>query len=235
MPERVTRRPDQSVDPLALKRGRIAYHQSYTFQVEHETLSQALGESPLFVVERVDGGTRAQWVRQFAEDDISPFPYGLVSLGPRGALIEAFSDDRLRILRHRVNELGPWELTIDQVRVFAPADAVERPEALLQPLHEEAGLELQRREVAVRYLQLAWAFLPHERLAGRPPQLVVGTGRGRAALEEILDRIPGEIRETIPAFPHFDVDELREILLLAEAADEAAADETAGERKSRRT
>ena len=87
------------------------------------------------------------------------------------------------------------------------------PTRLLQPLHERAGRPLTAREVAGDYLRMAWAWIPRGELGGHTPASVLGTGRGRALLESLLDPLPRTLRAEIPSFPAMSPDELQEHLL----------------------
>jgi hypothetical protein len=205
------------IDPLTLDPDGIAFHQLVTFSQEPISLGDALQRSPLFSVEIRKRSARGEWIRYSTEHEASFFPFGRISVHPHGVLLEAFTEERMEDLRRRVNDLGVWKITADQRRVFRADDAIAHPAGLLQPIHELEGRFLARREVAETFLRLAWPFFPREDLDRRAPHAVIGTGRGRAALDEILPKLPSEFRSRFPSLPEFEIDELRAILLPAEA------------------
>ena len=126
--------------------------------------------------------------------------------------------------------LDPAGIAYHQLLAFSArpelVDALERSPLfrvrLIQPLHDAGDEPLTAREVAADYLRMAWAWIPREDLGGRAPASVVGTGRGRALLEPLLDTLARALRSEIPTFPAMSSDELHEILL-PEARPEAPA------------
>jgi hypothetical protein len=205
-------------DPTVLEPSHVSLHQLVTFAAAGADLVQALEESPLFHVERLERAARGEWMQLAPENDPSSFPFGRVCLYPHGMLLEAFSGARIDLLRGRLEELGAGRITADEIRVFRIAHALVHPERLHQPLHELVGEELTRREVALSYLRMAWPFLPREDLGGRTPHAALRTGRGRAAVDRILDGLPRELRRDLEPFPAFSADTLRAILLPEEDA-----------------
>jgi hypothetical protein len=205
-------------DPTVLDPACVAYHQLLTFSPRPE-LADALAGSALFAVRRGEGGASCEWVQFSVESDHSPLPLGRIRSYRDGVLAEAFSERRLAMLRGAVREAGGGEIPADQLRVFRVADALERPAALLQPLHDLAGEPLTAREVAADYLRMAWAWVPHADLGGRTPAAVLRTGRGRALVEPLLDALPRELRREIPTFPAMSSDEVHGILLPEPAPD----------------
>jgi hypothetical protein len=223
-------------DPLALAREGLALHQSLTISASPPAWRPALESSPLFTVEAVPGGLRSAWVAPAPEDEPLSFPLGQVSICSGGLLLEAFSEERLRTLRCRLRGLRCGGVDVDQQRVMPVADALAKPERLLQPLQDLSGEPLDRRGVARQFLAMAWTFLPHASLGGRAPYAAVLTGRGRAALEETLETVTDEIREWLPGFPSFDPEELRSILfpqMRTAAAPEPSQRRTASARQNR--
>lgn len=221
-------------DPTALDPAGVAYHQLVSSAPPPDHLAEALERSPLFRIERLEHGARAEWMQATPESDRCLFPLGRVCLHPEGLLLEGFSEERLRRLRACMEEVVAGRMTTDQTRVFRVDAALARPERLHQPLHERGGETLTAREVAVTWLRMAWPFLPREELGGRTPQAALHTGRGRAAVERIVEHLPRELRRAMPAFPAFAVDALREILLPREgvAVDPAVKHpQPAGERR----
>ena len=109
---------------MALERDEIAFHQVLTFAPEPFSLGEALLESPLFHVQIRDRGAQAEWIQFCAEEGPSPFPLGRVTLHEQGILLETFNEDRTGVLRERVNSLGSWQVTLDQVRLFQVQDAI---------------------------------------------------------------------------------------------------------------
>jgi len=200
------------VDPTVLDPACIAYHQSLTFSPRPE-LVDALERSPLFAVRRHHGGASCEWIQFSTESDPSPLPLARIRAHHDGVLLEAFSERRLALLRAAAREAGGGEIPADQLRVFRVADALADPARLLQPLHELAGEPLTVREVAADYLRMGWAWTPREELGNRTPASVLGTGRGRALLERLLDTLPRALRSEIPTFPAMSSDELQEYLL----------------------
>jgi len=199
-------------DPIVLDPACVAYHQLLAFSARPE-LVDALDRSPLFTVRRRDQAASCEWIQFSAETDPSPFPLARIRALRDGVLLEAFSERRLALLRSAVREAGAGEIPADQLRVFRIADALADPARLLQPLHDLAGEPLTAREVATDYLRMAWAWIPHENLDGRVPAAMIGTGRGRALLEPLLDTLARTLRSAIPTFPAMSSDELHEILL----------------------
>jgi hypothetical protein len=202
----------QIQDPLSITREGLALHQSLTFAASPQAWRPALEASPLFTVEVVPGGLRAAWIAAAPEDEPLSFPLGQVSICSGGLLLEAFSEERLRTLRCRLRGFGCGSVDVDQQRVMPIADALEKPERLLQPLQDYSGELLDRRSVARQFLTMAWTFLPHANLGGRAPYAAVHTGRGRTALEKMLETVTDEIRDWLPGFPSFDAEEVRSLL-----------------------
>jgi hypothetical protein len=199
-------------DPTALDPACVAYHQLLTFSPRPE-IAAALERSPLFAVRRHVGGATCEWIQFSAESDPSPLPLGRVRVTREGVLVEAFSERRLALLRRAVREAGAGEIPADQLRVFRVADALAEPSRLLQPLHDLAGEPLTVRELAADYLRMAWAWIPRADLDDRTPAALLGTGRGRARLEPLLDTLPRTLRSEIPTFPAMSSDELQDVLL----------------------
>jgi hypothetical protein len=203
----------RSRDPLRLDPEYLAFHQLATFAPAPLTLTEALERSPLFHVEYFDRAARVEWVRHNPEGDPEPFPLGVVTLHSHGILLETFGDERMTGLKSRVDGLQSLRLSADEIRIVPVAEMIARPRALLSPLADEDDRELDRREVAIRYLRMAWPFLSRPDLGGRAPYLLVRTGRGRRELDTILEGLPDELASTVPGFPRFEPDELRKILL----------------------
>ncbi|HMB71886.1 MAG TPA: hypothetical protein VKU85_21440 [bacterium] len=199
-------------DPTVLDPAGVAYHQLLAFPARPE-LADALERSPLFGVRRHGNGATCEWLQFSAESDPSPFPLARIRSHREGVLLEAFSERRLSLLRRAAREAGAGEIAADQLRVFRVADALADPARLIQPLHDASGEPLTPREVAADYLRMAWAWIPRDELGNRPPASVVGTGRGRALLEPVLDTLGRALRSEIPTFPAMSSDELHEILL----------------------
>jgi hypothetical protein len=200
-------------DPWALNPDTLSFHQLATFLQDSLSLVDRLEETPFFRVERLARGARVDWLGLLPEEDPLDFPLVRISIHPRGTLLEAFSEDRLNWCRRRIDELGSWRITSDQLRILRVPDAIARPGALLQPIHDLGPDALESREVAEIYLRMAWPFLPREELQGRSPYVAIRTGRGRAAIEEILPQVISEIRRDIPVFPAFELEEIRALLL----------------------
>jgi hypothetical protein len=211
-------------DPTVLG-GDLSFHQVVTFSLSPPPLADHLERSLLFEVRRWQHTAQAEWVRWNAEHERSPFPFGRVTIFAQGVLLEAFSERRMKILRDRVDALGAWQVSADERRIYQLPDVIEEPIVIFQPSREPAGRQYTGRDAAELYLRLAWVFLPREDLAGRTPAAVVTTGRGRASLEAILDRLPAELRATDRNFPDYSVEELRSILLLEELAPTDAPEE----------
>ena len=205
-------------DPTVLEPAQVALHQVVSFAPDFDGRVDTLTRSSLFRVQRVHDGVVAEWVRYSLERDPSAFPLGRISVHPRALLLETFSEARMNLLESVASESGIGRVRADQLRVFRVADAVANPRNLVQPLHEPADEDLTAREVAVAYLRMAWPFLVREDLGGRNPESVLRTGRGRAALEAIVEELPRELRAEMPSFPAFSVDELFELLLAEQPA-----------------
>jgi hypothetical protein len=205
-------------DPTVLQPAHVALHQLATFTPDHRGRIEALARSPFFRLRPVEHGAVAEWVRISAERDPSSFPLGRISVHPSGLLLEAFSERRMDLLGSAVFESGLGRVRADQLRVFPVAEALGNPKHLAQPLHDLTDDELTAREVAVLYLRMAWTYLPREDLRGRTPESVVGSGRGRAELERIVEGLPRELRSEFPSFPAFSGDELLDLLLPEEPA-----------------
>jgi hypothetical protein len=205
-------------DPAGLDPSRVAFHQLVAFAPGRIEQAAGLERSPLFRVRRFDRGLVAEWLQHTPESDPSLFPLGRVSVhGEQGVLLEALSDDRLRELHARAEETGLGYVSSDELRVFPVSDVLVHPERLLQPLDDAAGRTLTPRDVAVDFLRMGWAFLPHPDLGGRTPEAVLHTGRGRAALQQVIDRLPRALAQSLPGFPSFSTEDLRTLLLPAEA------------------
>jgi hypothetical protein len=201
------------MDPFVLDPEAIAFHQIATFSQGALSLTEALQRSPLFDLRLWDRAAEAEWIQYTADDERSLFPFGRVSVHSQGILLETFNEERMEIFLDRVNNLGSWQVTPDQTRVLRVDDAMQRPSALLQPIPELEGRMLNRHDVAETYLRMAWPFLVREDLGHRAPHAVIQTGRGRAAVDRILAKLPQELRSGIPTFPTFEIEELRKILL----------------------
>jgi hypothetical protein len=200
-------------DPTVLQPAQVALHQLATFTPDAHGHIEALERSAHFHVRRVGRGAVAEWMRISAERDPSAFPLGRISVHPAGLLLEAFSERRLDWLGSEAAEAGLGRVRADQVRVFPIAEALANPSHLAQPLHELAEEDLTAREVALSYLRMAWVFLARADLRGRTPESVVRGGRGREALEGIVEGLPRELRAEFPSFPAFSADELLAHLL----------------------
>lgn len=208
-------------DPTVLDPECLAFHQLLTFSPARPEIVDALDGSALFAVRRRRKSATCEWIQLSAESDPSRFPLGRLRVFDDGVLLESFSERRLALLRSAAREAGAGEIAADQLRVFRIADALADPSRLLQPLHEIAGEPLTAREVAADYLRMGWAWVAREDLGFRTPAAVLGTGRGRALLEPVLDTLARTLHEEIPSFPAMSSDELRRILL-AEAPSPAA-------------
>jgi hypothetical protein len=222
-------------DPAVLDPAGVAFHQLVMFSPARPELADALERSPLFLTRRTGATVVAEWIQFCVESDPSPFPLARVCLWNEGVLLESFSERRMDMLRGNLRDLGGGEISADQIRVFRVPDAIANPQGLFQPVHEESGDPLTAKEVAVAYARMAWPFFPHARLGGRTPHAAMKTGRGRAALEEILETLPRTLRDEIPSFPAFAVDDLHEALLPEEAfPHETAPEGTRPEWRSRK-
>lgn len=203
----------------------LSFHQVVSFSLSPPPLADHLERSPLFELHGFRHSALAEWVRWTPEHELSPFPFGRVTIFGQGVLLEAFSERRMRALCDRVDALSAWQVSADERRIYQLPDVIEEPIVIFQPSPEAAGGPYTGRDAATLYLRLAWAFLPREDLAGRTPAAVVTTGRGRARLEAILDRLPAELRDTDRHFPDFSVADLRHILLPEEFAPTDAPEE----------
>jgi hypothetical protein len=205
-------------DPTALRPEDLELHQIVSFTHSPPPLAEHLERSPLFAVRRGARRTVAEWVRWTSEHERSPFPYGRVTVHGDGLLLEAFSDDRIRVLRERVDSLSAWHVTADERRIFQLPELLDAPIAVFEE-------DRPPRHAAELYLRMAWPFLPREDLAGRTPAAVAGTGRGRASLEAILETLHQELRLADRRFPAFSAEELLQLLLPAEPAPRDAPQE----------
>jgi len=199
------------LDPTVLEDD-LAFHQIVSFTLSPPPLADPLERSSLFRVRRFRHRTEAEWARWSAEHEPSPFPLGRVTTWSDGVLLEAFSDKRIRELRHRVDLASSWKVSPDEKRIFQLHDMLEEPIPIFRPPRESAGGETAR-DAAALWLRMAWAFLPREDLGGRTPASALATGRGRARVAALLAGLPAELRAADPRFPAFSVDELRPILL----------------------
>ena len=201
-------------DPLAMDPDAVAWHQLHTFAAESRTFLERLVTSPLFGgVLRHDWGT-VEWIRPRPDAELCAFPLGLVTVHAGGLLLEAFSEERLADLRRHASELGAGPVTADETRAFRLEHVLAHPDALFQPLQPTPRAVPSAREIAGRWLTLAWPFLPREDLQGRAPHAVVGRERGRAQLMRVLEGLPAELAG-IPGFPRFTPRALRTLLLPA--------------------
>lgn len=212
------------IDPTVLGDD-LSFHQVVTFSLSPPPLADHLERSPLFTIRRFPHSSLAEWVRWTPEHDASPFPFGRVTLFDQGVLLEAFSERWMRALRGRVDALSAWKVSADERRIYQLPDVIEEPIVIFQPTREPVGRGYTGRDAATLYLRMAWAFRPREDLRGRTPAAVAATGRGRASLEAILERLREELRSTDHHFPDFSVDELRHILLPEEPAPTDAPEE----------
>ncbi len=219
-------------DPLQLDPAILAFHQVFTFAPAPLTMTEALERSPLFRVEYVDRAARAEWMQLGPESDPGLFPLGAVTLHTSGVLLEAFGDRHMSDLRRCINGLQSFRVTADELRIVPVSEMIERPQSLMAPIADSEDRDLEGRDTATLYLRMAWPFLTRLDLGGRAPHALVQTGRGRREIESILAGLPAEFVAEFPAFPRFELDELREILLPPPAP---AADAPTGEPASRRT
>ena len=206
------------VDPNAIRPGDVELHQVVSLGPSPPTLAEHLERSPLFAVRRGAGATVAEWVRWTQEHERSPFPYGCVTVHGDGVLLEAFSDGRIRALRDRVDALSAWQVAADERRIFQVQNLLDASIVVFGDAHPS-------RYAAALFLRMAWPFLPREELAGRTPASVIGTGRGRASLEPILEKLPRELRLGDPRFPSYSAEELFSLLLPEEPAPTDAPEE----------
>jgi hypothetical protein len=208
----------ERVDPTAIRPGDVELHQIVSLGASHPSLAEHFARSTLFAVRRGPHSTVAEWVRWTHEHERSPFPYGRVTVHGDGVLLEAFSDGRIRALRDRVDSLSAWQVAADERRIFQLPDVLDASIVVFGEPHPA-------RHAAALFLRMAWPFLPREDLAGRTPASVVGTGRGRASLEAILERLPRELKLGDPRFPAFSAEELLRLLLPEEPAPTNAPEE----------
>ena len=213
------------MESLQLERDGLVFHQLMTFAPGPVSVAEELERSPLFDVEPLDGGARAEWIRYTEEDERFFFPLGRIAVHPQGLLLETYSELRMAELRRRVDGLGILRITADQFRLLNAGDAIRRPSGLLQPLEELEERELTRHDVARTYLRMAWPFFARADLSGRCPYQILGTGRGRASLEAVLEKLPVELERWDPRFPVFDPEELRELLMPSERTIPAPSEE----------
>jgi hypothetical protein len=211
-------------DPTVLDPSGLTFHQIVSFALDPPPLHDHFDRSPLFEIRRFENAAVAHWVRWTAEHEPSFFPYGRVTLYRHGVLLESFGEGRMRALRDRVDLLSAWQVSCDQLRVFRLPDVLQDPDVLLQPIPEISGV-LTRRGSAEMYLRMAWPFFVREDLSRRTPAAWIVTGRGRTALQEVLEKLPEELRREHGSFPDFSHDELRHILLPEEPAPSDAPEE----------
>lgn len=201
-----------SVDPLALDPRFVAVHQLATFVVEPRTVGRALSDSPLFAVETAAPVVRGEW-HTLPDGEELTFPLGRVTVHPDGLLLEAFSEERIAALRRHIDAFGAQRATPDETRALPLDEAFREPARLLHPLEDAEGAEPSARDLARWFLRAGWPDLPNEHLDGRTPRRLLETGRGVARLESLLAELPDLLKAEWPAFPRFDPEELREILL----------------------
>jgi len=186
-------------DPLAMDPDAVAWHQLHTFATESHTFLERLVASPLFGgVLRHDWGT-VEWNRPRPDAERCAFPLGLVTVHAGGLLLEAFSEERLGELRRHACELGAGPVTADETRAFRLEHVLAHPDALFQPLQPTPRAVPTAREIAARWLTMAWPFLPREDLQGRAPHEVLGKEGDRTHLIRVLDGLPAELAG-IPGF-----------------------------------
>ncbi len=201
-----------TTDHLILDPEAVAVHQMATFVVEPRTVSRALQDSPRFTTEVADSVVRVEWTR-LPDGEPTNLPPGRITVHAQGILLEAFSEERLRALQREVDAFGAQRATADEVRVLPLDEALRRPARLLHPLEEAEGTVPSARDLAAWFLRSGWPDLPDPALDGRTPRRLLETGRGRAALERHLTDVPDRLKDRWPAFPRFDPDELRHLLL----------------------
>ena len=213
---------------LTLDPDRIALHQLLSLAPDPAGDADLLSRSPLFAVTLADGGVVADWIQASPEDDPVPYPLGRVTVGRFGVLLETFSEERMEGLIRCVRECGAAEVSRDQVRVLPVAEAVAFPEHVLQPLRDQQGDTLTKREIAAMYLTMAWPFRACEALGGRRPEAVLRTPGAAESLEPVLEGLARELRAEIPTFPAFAADEIHELLDRSAAPRSRAAAPAAG-------
>ena len=181
-------------DPTVLNPLNLEFHQVTSFSLSPPPLADHLERSPLFRTVRYPRSTQAEWVRWTAEHDVSPFPFGRVTVFKDGVLCEAFGEGRMRNLRDRVDALSAWRVSPDERRIYRLHDVVEEPIVIFQPSYAPNGGErYDGRDASELFLRMAWPFFPREDLGGRTPAAVIATGRGRRTLETLLPKLPGEL------------------------------------------
>ena len=200
-------------DPLRLDPDGLAFHQASTFAAAPLTLTEALERSPLFEVEYMDRAARAEWVRHGPESDPTTFPLGIITLHASGVLLEAFGDQRMQELHHRVDGLQSFRILADELRILPVSEMIARPRSILAPIATAADRELDSHDTARLYLRMAWPFLARPDLDGRAPHMVARTGRGRREIDSILPYLADQLLVEFPHFPRFEESELREILV----------------------
>ncbi|MAF26643.1 MAG: hypothetical protein QF819_04735 [Gemmatimonadota bacterium] len=200
-------------DPRTLAAAPVCFHQAWAATPPGEGLADALCASPLFRAVRIGRGMRAEWIRWSAEEEPARTPLGLVTLWPRGILLDTVSEDRMQVLRRRVESLGSGKTVADATRIVPLAEALRRPGALLHPLEDEGDAYLDAAHFARRFLKEAWVYLPHKDLAGRTPHESAHSVRRRPMLEEAIENLPRDFRAMDCGLPRPDVEEIHRLLL----------------------
>jgi hypothetical protein len=212
-------------DSHALQPDEIAFRQWVTTAPDATRLLSFLAESPLF-----DADGRGRRVRRFAwhslpgDEDRSPFPLGRIVVFGSTTILEALAEHRLDAMRRLLEEHGMADTTSDQTRTFPVATVLERPSMLLAPLEDDRGGGISFDDVAAQFLRMAWAFLPQAELSGRTACAAVRTGRGRAALDRLIEGLPPALGSWHPLLSRVPPRALRALLLPRAPESSALAD-----------
>jgi hypothetical protein len=203
-----------SLDSFELRADEIAFHQWVTTAADAALLARQLGTSASFVPDDdVAPGQRFEWRRPSFEHETSSFPLARVTLAAPVILFETCAERRLDELRRMLAELGFPNTSADQTRAVPIADALDRPAVLAQPLVGVGEPPLSFEGVAALFLRMAWAFLPHDGLSGRTPDVAVRTPRGTTALERVIQGLPAELQSWHPGLSGVSRRKLHDLLM----------------------
>jgi hypothetical protein len=223
-----------SLDSFELRADEIAFHQWVTTAADAALHARQLEMSASFVP---DGdaapGQRFEWRSPSSEHETSSFPLARVTLAAPVILFETCAERRLDELRRVLVELGFPNTSADQTRAIPIADALDRPAVLTQPLGAAGEPPHSFEGVAALFVRMGWAFLPHEGLSGRTPDVAVRTPRGATALERVIQGLPAELQSWHPGLSGLSRRKLHDLLLPAPADPRATAKErqTADDRR----
>ncbi len=201
-------RPD---DPIALDLESIALHQSIAYEAPPDAWASALAGSLLFRTRSMPQGIVAEWIRASGDSESLRGPLATVTLSGGGCLLEAWSEARMKRLRHALEDAAGSAVAADASLVVSLEDALARPDSLLET-RLPGSVARTPREIAAAYVRSAWAFVPRADLHGRLPVLAARTGRGLESIAAIAERAAEEIRGYAPSFPAMSAEDLRALL-----------------------